>query len=179
MTNGTPSEPDDIQRILRERAEALAAVSHEADDVESRSMVVLALGNERYAIDIGTVREIAAIDTITPMPAVPAHWLGLVNVRGELFPVLDLRRYLGLPEGTGETARWMVVVGGAHSPLVLAVDEVLSVRSIPVADIGPSLADARGASPAAHIGLTKDFVVILDVDAIVNDPALVVNDSAD
>ncbi len=179
MTSATPPEPNDVQRILRERAEALAAVPRGDDHVESRSMIVLGVGDERYAIDIGMVREIAAIDTITPVPAVAAHWLGLVNVRGELFPVLDLRRYLGLPEWTGNAARWMVVVGGVHAPVVLAVDEVHSVRSIPVADIGPSLAAADGANPAAQVGLTKDFVVILDVDAIVNDSALVVNDSVD
>jgi chemotaxis signal transduction protein len=65
---------------------------------EMLELVILALGNERLGVDVRHVQEIQPLGELTPVPGVAAFWVGLINLRGRLYPVLDLRRYLGLPQ---------------------------------------------------------------------------------
>jgi purine-binding chemotaxis protein CheW len=173
------TDPEAIQRILEERTAALARVADEEDAGESISLVVLALGAERYAIDIDYVREIRPMETLTQLPATPVFWLGLVNLRGHLSPVLDLRRYLGIQAAGSSDESQLVVVEDAGVSIALKVDDVPEVRVVPVANIGPSLVEASSERPELQIGLTADLLAVLDVVALLSDPSLVIQDEID
>ena len=94
-------------------------------------LVVFKLGEETYGVDIGTVREIIALQPITRLPGAPEFVEGILNLRGHVIPVLDLRRRFGLPgaEATRDT-RIIVVEVGAHT-LGMVVDAVSEVLRIP------------------------------------------------
>jgi purine-binding chemotaxis protein CheW len=171
--------------ILSERARILAQPP-EADVGETVGLVLVHLGPERYGIHIDSVDEIRALAGLTAVPGLPSFWAGVVNLRGSLHAVLDLRRYLGLPqadrndEGPTETDRGgqtVALVSAGGVSVAFLVDEVSEVRHVPVAEIGPSLADAGGPSKVIT-GLTKDLVSILDVEALLSDPKLLVRDGA-
>lgn len=178
ITDTRITDPQEIQRILEERTEALARVTEQDDVGETVSLVVLALGAERYAVNIDAVREIRPMETLTQLPATPVFWLGLVNLRGNLAPVLDLRRYLGIQAGGTDVAQ-LVVVEDAGISIALKVDDVPEVRVVPVASIGPSLVEASSERPDLQIGLTDDLLSVLDVTALLSDPSLVIHDEVD
>jgi purine-binding chemotaxis protein CheW len=65
--------------------------------VEEQQLVVFDLGTESYGVDIETVREIIRMQDITKMPGTPAYVQGVINLRGKVTPVVDLRARFGLP----------------------------------------------------------------------------------
>jgi len=172
------SESDDIARVLEERARALARSSDEDETSgETIGMVVLAVGDERYGVEVQDVQEIEPLDKITPIPGTPAFWTGVVNLRGSMYPVLDIERYLGLPLSEGVESPKVALVSRNGISVGLLVDEVPEIRPVKVSEIGPPLAE--GSSKAEVVrGVTPDMLSILDLEALLSDPALVIEDDA-
>ena len=171
-------DAEDITRVLEERARALAR-SSEADETsgETIGMVVLAVGDERYGVEVQEVQEIEPLDKITPIPGTPAFWSGVVNLRGSMYPVLDIERYLGLPSSEEVESPKVALVSRNGLSVGLLVDEVPEIRQVKVSDIGPPVAD--GSSKAEVVrGVTPDMLSVLDLEALLSDPALVIEDDA-
>jgi chemotaxis signal transduction protein len=168
----------DITPILEERAAALARSSDEDETGgETIGMVVLAVGNERYAVEVQDVQEIEPLDKLTPIPGTPAFWAGVVNLRGSMYPVLDIERYLGLPASDAVENPKVALVSRAGLSVGLLVDEVAEIRKVRSSEIGPPVAD--GSSKAEVVrGVTPDMLSVLDLEALLADPALVVEDGA-
>jgi len=142
---------------------------------DTMSVVVVALGRERYGIPIGHVREIRPLGGVARVPGAGERWLGLSKARGELVAVLDLAGHLGIGDPPGGDPQLMLVE--ADGLVVgLSVRVVVGVRSVALAEIGPPLDPGEG---APVLGLTPDIVAILDVPALLADPALVVRDAAE
>jgi purine-binding chemotaxis protein CheW len=171
-------ETEDITRVLEERARALARSSEENESSgETIGMVVLAVGDERYGVEVQEVQEIEPLDKITPIPGTPAFWTGVVNLRGSMYPVLDIERYLGLPTSEGTESPKVALVSRNGLSVGLLVDEVPEIRQVSVSEIGPPVAD--GSSKAEVVrGVTPDMLSILDLEALLSDPALVIEDDA-
>ena len=174
-----PAAPavDDITPVLEERAAALARSSDDDETSgETISIVVLVVGDERYGVDVQDVQEIEPLDKLTPIPGTPAFWAGVVNLRGSMYPVLDIERYLSLPATAAENPKVALVSRGGLS-VGLLVDEVAEIRKVRSSEIGPPVAD--GSSKAEVVrGVTPDMLSVLDLEALLADPALVVEDNA-
>jgi len=103
-------------------------MSEEPSGEDERTVVVFRLADREFATDVLHVREIVRLSTITRMPRTAVFLLGMVNLRGRVVPLLDLRKYLDLPESP-PTANTRVVIisreGGAM--LGLLVDSVVEV----------------------------------------------------
>lgn len=173
------TDADEVQRILEERALALAHSSHDEDPGDAVTLVILRLGSERYGVPIEHVREIKPLDRVTALSSTPPFWLGLANLRGSLYPVLDLRRYLGVPGVSNSADPQLVLVSGSGMTIGLRVDEVLEVRSIQTSEIGPALVERSADRADIHTGLTKDLIAVLDVEAVLTDRSLVVQEGFD
>lgn len=170
-----PPEREHTRRTLEQRAHALARPPDAEEPAGTLEMVVLTLGGERYAVDAQHVREVLVLAGLAPVPGTPAFWSGLVNVRGTLYPVLDLARYLSLPDaGPADRPRSVVLVCGARLTIGIAVDGTPETRRVPTAAIGPALAGVPQALRAIVRGITDDLLTILDVEALLADPTLVV-----
>jgi len=169
-------DSDEITRVLEERARALARSSDEDETSgETIGMVVLAVGEERYGVEVQDVQEIEPLDKITPIPGTPAFWTGVVNLRGSMYPVLDIERYLGLPLSEEVESPKVALVSRNGISVGLLVDEVPEIRPVKVSEIGPPVAD--GSSKAEVVrGVTPDMLSILDLEALLSDPALVVEE---
>ncbi|NPV53706.1 MAG: chemotaxis protein CheW [Firmicutes bacterium] len=102
-----------------------------------RQLVVFKLGDEDYGIDISSVREIITVQRITRVPRAPDFIEGIINLRGNVIPVIDLRKRFELPvvEHTRDT-RIVVVEIGEHT-LGVVVDAVSEVLRIPSDSIEP------------------------------------------
>jgi purine-binding chemotaxis protein CheW len=171
---------DDATRlILEERARELARPMEEEEQAESTSLLVLGVRAELYGIDIRVVQETRPAAEMAPLPNVPPFWKGLVNVRGRLCPVLDLGRYLQVPEAfeavvPADDHGMLVVIGGAAVTVGLLVDSVGEIRRIPAGSIKPSPAESPGGVSRAILGVTQDLVSVLDAGALFGDDGLVV-----
>ncbi len=172
-------EPDSIQSILLARARELAQPPHSESRGDTVELVVLALGAERYGVSSQHVQAIHALAGLTPVPGLPPFWAGLANLRGRLYPVLDLRRYLGLP-GEAPAGGKLVLATAAGVSVALWVDEVPEVRQVPLAEIGPHLSEALDdqAGAAGRHGLTPDLLAVLDLEALLSEPRLVIQADA-
>lgn len=169
---------EEVRRILEERARTLARpLQAEVDEEDIVAFVVLVLGSERYGVDIRKVLETHPLGGFSPVPGTPEFWAGIVNVRGTLYPLLDLRRYLGLAQEDGSiSSRNLVLVSGSGLTVGLIVDEAAGVQRVPAGDIRPPLPGGTETSRNVISGVTRDLLAVLDVDAMMADPRLAVRE---
>ena len=172
---------DDATRlILEERARELARPMEEEEHGETTSLLVLGVRAELYGIDITVVQETRPFTEMAPLPNVPPFWKGLVNVRGRLCPVLDLGRYLQVPEAVDPAPlhhdqEMLVVIGGAAVTVGLLVDSVREITAHPVGiDQAARLRGRSEARRAPILGVTQDLVSVLDAAALLGDDGLIV-----
>lgn len=122
------------------------------------------LANEEYAVDIGAVQEIVRMSSITRVPRAPAFVEGVVNLRGKIVPVIDLRRRFGLSsvEATKSTRIVIVQVGGKTVGLI--VDSVREVLRLPSDSVSPPpdmVASGVDAAFFKGVGQLGDRLIIL------------------
>ena len=172
---------EEIERALEERARRLARPLPEPDHAAADEVLVLEAGGERYAVDLTCVERVHPVGALTPLPGLRPPWAGLVSLRGEMLPALDLPAYLGRPPvfaadagtGTAPAASAIVAHGGLRVALLSEAPVTLTVR--PPGGLSAPL----GESPVPAgvvVGVTDDLLTILDVPTILADPALVVDD---
>jgi purine-binding chemotaxis protein CheW len=110
---------------------------------EGRAILGVRLGTEDYGIDTTQVREIVRMREITPIPRQPRYVEGVMNIRGEIIPVVNLKRRFGLQEN-GSKHRHIVIVESAKGPVGMLVDSVSEVIRVPAQQIHPSPQVTKG-----------------------------------
>jgi purine-binding chemotaxis protein CheW len=111
-------------------------------------LVVFHLGDECYGLEISDVREIIAVPRITPIPRAPAFIEGVINLRGRVVPIVDLRGCLGLPSAERTRATRVIVAAVGDYTLGMVADAVSQVLTVDRTDIeppNPTVSDARTA----------------------------------
>jgi len=133
--------------------------------------LTLELGNEEYGIPVRDVREIVGALPATPIPGSSHAVLGVVNLRGKVVPVIDLRLRLGLASiETGPRSCIVVCQGRSGSLVGLLVDSVVEVVTVRAADVEPPPAVA-GHEVSGLAKVRDRVVILLDVAATVGGDA--------
>ena len=168
---------EDVQRILKKRAEALARPLQERQTLaEPLELLVFSLAGERYAVDTAHVQDVVPLREITPLPCTPSFVLGVVNHRGRIVPVLDFRRLFGLSaEGVPEGARF-VVAEAEGMTFALFADTVAGITLVDLRDLTPPPVTFTDDQKAWLRGVTGEMVAVLDLEAIVRASRIVVNE---
>ena len=86
----------------------------ETQDVETKQFIVVQIGNEKYGIDIGYIDNIVRMQKITRVPKVQSYFKGIINLRGEIVPVISIRKKMGLTDD---------VITGASRIIILKIEE--------------------------------------------------------
>jgi len=142
--------------------------------VGASRFLTVSLGQEVYGINAMRVREIIRPTTISPVPRSPKHILGVINLRGKVLPVLDLRIKLDLAF-TGETDRTCIVVieSGKDSKLTgLMVDEAREVVMFSREEIEepPGFGTSLDVSFISGLAKSKDsLIILLDIDCLLDE----------
>jgi purine-binding chemotaxis protein CheW len=168
---------EEKKRILKARAKALAK-EPAGQEIRQDSIGVMefSLANERYGIESSYVREVYLMKELTSVPSTPAFVLGITSVRGRILSVIDIKKFFDLPEkGLGDLNRIIIVEAGEMELCILA-DVVMGVRSIALDEIQPSLPNLTGIRQEYLRGITKDQVVILDMEKFLSDKKIVVHE---
>ena len=133
--------------------------------------LTLELGHEEYGVPVRNVREIVGALPATPIPGSAHHVLGVVNLRGKVVPVIDLRVRLGLPAVATGPRSCIVVCQGQSGALVgLLVDAVVEVVTVRVADVEPPL-EVAGIEVSALAKVRDRVVILLDVQQTIGGDA--------
>lgn len=133
------------------------------------------LGEEQYGVEILKVQEIRGYSAVTPIPNTPRHLRGVLNLRGTIVPVVDLRLKFGMAETEYNQFTVIIVLTVGSKVVGLVVDAVSDVLSIPRADIQPTPdfgveVDARFIEGVAKAG--DKLVVLLNIDRVLGDEDL-------
>ena len=131
------------------------------------------LGREEFAIQVGRVREIMGVQDITAVPQTPAYIRGVINLRGKVIPVVDLRLKFGLPELEYNQRTCIIVVqaSGSAGPLLMGcvVDGVSEVLNLVAADIEDTPDFGQGVVTPYLLGMAKTkgkVKILLDINRV-------------
>jgi purine-binding chemotaxis protein CheW len=113
------------------------------------------------------------------LPGTPHFVLGIVNVRGRIVPVLDLKKFFELPEQGLTDLHRVILVRGDDMELGVLADVTRGVIDMPVASLQPSLPTLAGIRAQYLMGVTAERLVVLDFDRILSDPAIIVRQESD
>ncbi len=145
----------------------------ESDSMQGRYLTFM-LASEGYGLEIRYVTEIIGIQSVTNVPDMPEHVKGVVNLRGKVIPVIDVRLRFHLTEREYDERTCIVVVDVDDNSVGLVVDKVSEVIDIPLSDIEPP--PMSGSSGNCYIqGMGKigeQVAILLDIDRFIRDEDL-------
>lgn len=152
---------------------------------ENRQFLTFILADEEYAVDILRVQEIRGWMPVTRIPNAPVYMKGVLNLRGAIIPIIDLRNRFGLESKDYGPTTVVVVVwvntGERQRCIGLVVDAVAETYSIPAEEIRSAPNMGGGIDPAYIEGLATiddKMVIFLDIDFLMNSGDLSVDESA-
>jgi purine-binding chemotaxis protein CheW len=144
-------------------------------------IVVCVVADERYGIDVGRVREIIRSTATTALPGTEGSFSGVINLRGRVIPVMDLRRRFGLPDAPPTRLSRIVVADAGGAQIGLVVDAVNEVVHVAASAIEPTPALAAGAATEHLTGIaraTDGLIVMLDLERLIGGAMAAVTDIA-
>jgi purine-binding chemotaxis protein CheW len=162
--------------ILQERAKALARERQREEVEASLQVIEFLLAHEKYAIESEYIREVYPVKEITPLPCTPTFVIGLINVRGEILSVIDIKRLFDLPEIELTNHSKVIITQADEMELGILVDSIVGGRYIPLNEIQPSLPTLTGIRMDYLKGVTTERLVVLDMAKILADQKIIVHE---
>ncbi len=155
-----------MEAVWRDRAQRLSQrTGLTGAGQNALPVIVLGIGKERYGIDLPDVAEVLPSVRATPVPGAAAVFSGVSNVHGEIRPVMDLRRVLGIDTvRNGDLAR-VILLRKAGREMGLQIDSVEQIRWIGPGDV-QSAGNGEAISSQHIKGSTKDLLMLLSTEAL-------------
>jgi len=141
----------------------------------NKQFVIFKLENEEYGIDILRVKEIKEMMSITRVPKAAHFVSGVINLRGEVIPVVDLRKKFNLPKGEVTENTRIIIVSVDDITLGLIVDassEVLEISSDAIEDAPDGIGSAEQGYIYGIGKVGERIIILLDIVKIVNNSAV-------
>jgi purine-binding chemotaxis protein CheW len=139
------------------------------DTSREEQFVVFSLANESFGVDIARVQEIRRVPEVTHVPRAPEFVQGVMNLRGTVIPVVDLRLRFGLPPGERTRASRVVVLEAGSQAVGVLVDAVSEVIRIGASAIEPPSSVIAGDGEGFVRGIAKvdeRLILVLDLDRV-------------
>ena len=136
-----------------------------------RQLVVFDLNEEAYGVDIGAVREIIRMQEITRVPRTPEFIEGVINLRGKVIPVVDLRTRFSMPQAERTDEHRIVVVDVVGQDIGMVVDAVTEVSRVSEASIEPPSTVITTDDSDYLTGIVKSdekLIILLDIAKVIS-----------
>ncbi len=164
--------------VLRSRARKMGRAPAEESNGERISVLEFFLAKERYAAEVKYIRETCPLRSLCHLPGTPPFVIGIINIRGQILSVVDIKKLFDLPEqGLTNLNRVLVVQSGANIFGILA-DEVAGIREVEVRDLQPPLSTLSGLQEEYIKGITSERLIVLHMENMLADKRLVIHDEA-
>ena len=137
---------------------------------ETKQYIVVKLDNEQYGIDISFVDNIVRMQQITRVPKAQSYFAGVINLRGEIIPVMNLRLKFGLEAKESTNATRIIIVKPENNAKVgILVDEVREVVTLGGEDVEKAVYDEQGIN-LLGVGKYKDTLIsLMNIQGIISD----------
>ena len=145
----------------------------ETQDVESKQYIVVQIGNEKYGIDIGYIDNIVRMQKITRVPKAQSYFKGVINLRGEIVPVMSIRKKMGLENDViTDASRIIILKVEEKGSLGVVVDQVREVITLNTAEIDKTAVGARNVKDTFINGIGKngeELISLFEISAILEE----------
>ena len=141
----------------------------------TREVLVFVLGKEEYGVDILKVQEIRGYEKVTPIPAAPAYLKGVINLRGIIVPVIDLRIKFGLADPQYDSFTVVIILRLASRVIGMVVDGVSDVVALAPSEVkpAPQLGSLVDSSFLAGLATQSErMVLLLDIEKFLSSAEL-------
>jgi purine-binding chemotaxis protein CheW len=167
----------EIRTLLKNRAIAMAQEPEQNRETSTVTEIIeFILAAESYGIESAFVREVYPLKDYTPLPGLPPYIFGIINVRGQILPVIDLKKFFNLPEkGLGDLNRVIILCDDQMEFGILA-DMVHGTQQIELEDIRDVPSTVTGIGEEYLKGVTKERLIVLNAKRLLSDKSIVVND---
>lgn len=149
----------------------MSEVQSDRHDTELLQLVTFRIGNEEFAVDILAVQEIIRLLQITRVPRAPEYIVGVINLRGKVIPVIDLRKRFKLPQSDTDDDSRIVVMEFEQRIVGFLVDGVSEVLRIPASTVEPAppVVAGIGSEYIRGVGKLNDrLLILLDLYTLLN-----------
>ncbi|WP_224984822.1 chemotaxis protein CheW [Geomonas agri] len=139
------------------------------EDLQEIQVACLRMDEGLYAVDIMRIREIIRVPKLAPLPRALPFVEGVINLRGSVIPVVDLRKRFGLPAAENKDSARLLILSISGQPLALMVDEVTEMITIPLRELKAPPRGVRivGGEYMVGLCLVRDVpVMLLNIDAL-------------
>ncbi|OEG00422.1 chemotaxis protein CheW [Vulcanibacillus modesticaldus] len=138
---------------------------------EELKIIVFRIKNEEYGVDVKQVKSIERMEHITRVPNTPPFVKGVINLRGVVVPIIDLRKRLGIDQQEYNDSTRIIIVNVDEMEVGLIVDEANDVIDIPISSIEPPPKVVGGVESVYLRGVAKiseRLLVLLNLDQVLN-----------
>ncbi len=172
------------RQIMEGRARLLAHLPEE-DIAEGKTLYLQSflLGQERYGVDVELVRETQPLGSQkwAPVPCTPDFITGAVNIRGRIYPIMDVARFLGLPPRPLSETTHVLLVRGVNGgeeemELCLLADELPQAVRVSQKEVKAATVTISARAQEFIRGITDDMLIILDLKRLLSDPGMIVHE---
>ena len=144
----------------------------ETDLVETKQYIVVQIGNEKYGIDINYIDNIVRMSKITRVPKVQSYFKGVMNLRGEIVPVMSIRKKMGLPEDViTDASRIIIIKLEEKGSIGIIVDEVREVITLNMAEVEKTTAKDSFINGIGKHG--NELISLFEINAIVEEKEMI------
>jgi len=172
--------PEEKRTVLRSRAKRLSQeIENAGADEKNIEILEFLLAHETYAIETHFIREVYPMTELTPLPCTPPFVSGLINIRGQILTVIDMKKFFDLPEKGITNLNKVIVVRKNAMELGILADEIIGIRSIPVSELQPPLSTITGIYADYLKGVTGGRTIILDMERFLTDRRLIVHEEVE
>ncbi|HUE94627.1 chemotaxis protein CheW [Pseudomonas sp.] len=172
LGEGSDISTSELNKRLAARTRQWAGAAQPAELGEQLDVLRFSLSDELYAIGSEHVAQVLPLNQYTPLPSTPAYVLGIVNVRGRIVSVLDLRVLFELPHGSLSDRSFLLILHSADMEFGLLIDRVLGVATISCANLQKDLPNLSGVRARYLLGVTTEQCTVLDGARLLGDPDL-------
>ena len=178
--HGWEPSDEEVKKIFAARTKDLARKKEKKkQSSEYLEVAEFILADERYGIESFRIVEVYPLKDLTPLPSTPPFIMGIINVRGQIKTVIDIKKFFDLPDkGLSDLSKVVIVRIGEIEVGFLA-DVSRGISLIPLNRIQRSLPTLTGIGAEYLKGVTSDQLIILDVEKILSDEKLIVNEEVE
>ncbi|HEY9793533.1 MAG TPA: chemotaxis protein CheW [Candidatus Obscuribacterales bacterium] len=157
---------------LKSRRRSLAAQRRTTVDEEVIEIVEFLLGEDAFAFELEQLTEVCPLVGVTWIPGSPPFVLGVINLRGQIVPIIDLKTFLGIQAGAVTVFNKALIFQQGQLIVGFLADEVIGAKKLPLSSMQFSVGMLCGATADYVRAVTNDRLVILSADKVLTDSRL-------
>lgn len=166
---------DKNKQILRDRARAIAQKPVVQEKGEVITVLEFVLSYETYAIETMYIREVVPLREIIPLPGLPDFVLGLINIRGEILSILDIKKFFQLPGQQLSDLNKVIILTNGRLTFGVLADRVNGIKEVEMNDIFNTVINFRDKRDEYLHGITSSRIILLDGKKLFNEKKIIIH----